>query len=128
MEFLCVVHNIHLSWFLHYQRLSRHPENQTPCASTLHRHHGKPATLAALLNLLSGCATCRPQPLNPASPLRAGIDVLRLHTVLGLGEGPQLLQPLGIMLFGGLTAGTLLALNLLPVIYVATERWRRDQD
>jgi len=31
---------------------------------------------------------------------------------LALGEGPQLLQPLGIMLFGGLTAGTLLTLNL----------------
>ena len=43
---------------------------------------------------------------------------------LGIGRGPQLLQPLGIMLFGGLTAGTLLTLNLLPVIYVATERWR----
>ncbi len=43
---------------------------------------------------------------------------------IGLGKGPQLLQPLGIMLFGGLTAGTLLTLNLLPVIYVATERWR----
>ncbi len=44
---------------------------------------------------------------------------------LGLGNGPQLLQPLSIMLFGGLTAGTLLTLNLLPVIYVATERWRK---
>lgn len=44
---------------------------------------------------------------------------------LGIGKGPQLLQPLGIMLFGGLTAGTLLNLNLLPVIYAATERWRR---
>ena len=44
---------------------------------------------------------------------------------LGLGQGPQLLQPLAIMLFGGLTAGTLLTLNLLPVIYVATERWRK---
>jgi len=29
------------------------------------------------------------------------------------------------MLFGGLTAGTLFSLNVLPVIYVATERWRR---
>lgn len=48
-----------------------------------------------------------------------------IPAALGLGEGPQLLQPLGIMLFGGLTAGTLLTLNLLPVIYVATERWRR---
>jgi multidrug efflux pump subunit AcrB len=48
-----------------------------------------------------------------------------IPAALGLGKGPQLLQPLGIMLFGGLTAGTLLTLNLLPVIYVATERWRR---
>jgi len=43
---------------------------------------------------------------------------------IGLGKGPQLLQPLGIMLFGGLTAGTLLTLNLLPVFYIATDRWR----
>ena len=49
-----------------------------------------------------------------------------IPAALGLGQGPQLLQPLGIMLFGGLTAGTLLTLNLLPVIYVATERWRRS--
>ncbi len=47
-----------------------------------------------------------------------------IPAALGLGEGPQLLQPLGIMLFGGLTAGTLLTLNLLPVIYVVTEPWR----
>lgn len=48
-----------------------------------------------------------------------------IPAAIGLGDGPQLLQPLGIMLFGGLTAGTLFTLNLLPVIYVATERWRR---
>ncbi len=47
-----------------------------------------------------------------------------IPAALGLGAGPQLLQPLGIMLFGGLTAGTLLTLNVLPVIYIATERWR----
>ncbi len=50
-----------------------------------------------------------------------------IPAALGIGQGPQLLQPLGIMLFGGLTAGTLLTLNLLPVIYVATERWRRER-
>jgi len=44
---------------------------------------------------------------------------------IGFQHGPQLLRPLGIMLFGGLTAGTLLTLSLLPVIYIATERWRR---
>lgn len=49
-----------------------------------------------------------------------------IPATLGLGVGPQLLQPLGIMLFGGLTAGTLLTLNLLPVIYVATEKWRKN--
>ncbi len=48
-----------------------------------------------------------------------------IPAALGLGKGPQLLQPLSIMLFGGLTAGTLLTLNLLPVIYVMTERWRK---
>jgi len=51
-----------------------------------------------------------------------------IPAALGIGNGPQLLQPLGIMLFGGLTAGTLLTLNLLPVIYVATERWRRHPE
>ncbi len=50
-----------------------------------------------------------------------------IPAALGLGKGPQLLQPLGIMLFGGLTVGTLLTLNLLPVIYVATERWRSQK-
>ncbi|HEB54741.1 MAG TPA: efflux RND transporter permease subunit, partial [Gammaproteobacteria bacterium] len=48
-----------------------------------------------------------------------------IPAALGWGNGPQLLQPLSIMLFGGLTAGTLLSLNLLPVIYVMTERWRK---
>jgi len=51
-----------------------------------------------------------------------------IPAALGLGSGPQLLQPLGIMLFGGLTTGTLLTLNLLPVIYVATERWRKQPE
>ncbi len=48
-----------------------------------------------------------------------------IPAAIGLGHGPQLLQPLGIMLFGGLTAGTLLTLTLLPVVYVATDRWRK---
>jgi len=48
-----------------------------------------------------------------------------IPAAIGLGRGPQLLQPLGIMLFGGLTAGTLMTLNLLPVLYVLTDRFRR---
>ncbi len=50
-----------------------------------------------------------------------------IPAALGLGGGPQLLQPMGIMLFGGLTAGALLTLNFLPVIYVATEKWRKRE-
>jgi len=89
--------------------------------------------------LLTFTRDFRRQGLNAAAAVR---EAVRLRTrpmllshlttllalvpaALGLGKGPQLLQPLGIMLFGGLTAGTLLTLNLLPVIYVATERWRR---
>lgn len=45
---------------------------------------------------------------------------------IGLGSGPQLLQSLAIMMFGGLTVGTFLTLNFIPVIYVATERWRKQ--
>jgi len=48
-----------------------------------------------------------------------------IPAAIGLGSGPQLLQSLGIMMFGGLTVGTFLTLNLIPVIYVATERWRK---
>jgi CzcA family heavy metal efflux pump len=47
---------------------------------------------------------------------------------IGLGKGPQLLQSLGIMLFGGLTVGTFLTLNLIPIFYVATERWRSKRE
>ena len=54
-----------------------------------------------------------------------GVDVL-IPASLGLGDGPQMLQPLGIMLFGGLTTGTLFTLNLLPTLYMATERWRKN--
>jgi CzcA family heavy metal efflux pump len=48
-----------------------------------------------------------------------------IPAALGIGAGPQLLQNLGIMLFGGLLVGGVLTLNLIPVIYVATERWRK---
>lgn len=48
-----------------------------------------------------------------------------IPAALGLGSGPQLLQSLGIMMFGGLTVGTFLTLTLIPVLYVATERWRK---
>ena len=48
-----------------------------------------------------------------------------LPAALGVGHGPQLLQPLAIMLFGGLATGAFLTLNLVPVLYVAMDRFRR---
>ena len=48
-----------------------------------------------------------------------------LPAALGIGRGPQLLQPLAIMLFGGLMMGAFLTLNLVPVLYVAMDRFRR---
>ncbi len=62
----------------------------------------------------------RPMLLTQLSTLLALIPA-----ALGLAHGPQLLQPLGIMLFGGLSAGTLLTLNLLPVMYLMTEARRK---
>lgn len=49
-----------------------------------------------------------------------------LPAALGIGHGPQLLQPLAIMLFGGLAMGAFLTLNLVPVLYVAMDRFRRS--
>ena len=49
-----------------------------------------------------------------------------IPTSLGLGDGPQLLQALGSMLFGDLTIGALFTLNLMPTIYMATERWWKN--
>ena len=53
---------------------------------TPYHRQGKPAVLAALLLLLSGCATYKPQPLDTASPLRARVDALRLHAAPPSGE------------------------------------------
>ena len=61
----------------------------------------------------------RPMLLTHATTLLALIPA-----IVGLEHGPQLLRPLGIMLFGGLTAGTMLTLNLLPLLYVLAERGR----
>jgi CzcA family heavy metal efflux pump len=91
------------------------------------------------LVLLTFVRKLRRQGLDVESALRAAVRLrsrpmllTQLTTLLalvpaalGLGTGPQVLQALGIMLFGGLGAGTLFTLNLVPVIYAATERWRR---
>ncbi|BAU09808.1 acriflavin resistance protein [Leptolyngbya sp. NIES-3755] len=42
---------------------------------------------------------------------------------LGLGEGSEFLQPLGIVVFSGLSLSTLLTLFLIPCFYILLHRW-----
>ncbi|MBE9013509.1 efflux RND transporter permease subunit, partial [Pseudanabaenaceae cyanobacterium LEGE 13415] len=42
---------------------------------------------------------------------------------LGLGEGSEFLQPLGIVVFSGLSLSTLLTLFLIPCFYVLLHNW-----
>jgi len=55
------------------------------------------------------------------------IAVLGLFPLaLGIGEGPDLLRPLGIVVFAGLSLGTLFTLFLVPCFYVTLHdifRW-----
>jgi len=48
-----------------------------------------------------------------------------IPAAMGWGTGPALLAPLGVFLAGGLLAGMPLTLNVLPVLYVSLERFRR---
>jgi HAE1 family hydrophobic/amphiphilic exporter-1 len=45
---------------------------------------------------------------------------------LGLGKGGFLSTPLAVVVIGGLFTSTLLTLVLVPVLYCAFDRWRRD--
>ncbi|HEX2695010.1 MAG TPA: efflux RND transporter permease subunit, partial [Acidobacteriota bacterium] len=58
----------------------------------------------------------RPILMSTATTLVALIPVS-----LGIGSGAELLQPLGIVVFGGLAFSTLLTLVLIPVIYEIVE-------
>ncbi|MGG6264628.1 efflux RND transporter permease subunit [Leptolyngbya sp. AN03gr2] len=42
---------------------------------------------------------------------------------LGLGEGSEFLQPLGIVVFSGLSLSTLLTLFIIPCFYILLHRW-----
>ncbi|AGF52251.1 cation or drug efflux system protein [Synechocystis sp. PCC 6803] len=42
---------------------------------------------------------------------------------LGIGQGSELLQPLGIVVFSGLSLATLLTLFLIPCLYVLLHQW-----
>ena len=43
---------------------------------------------------------------------------------LGIGEGAELRQSMGVVLIGGLTTSTLLTLVVVPLIYLLFERWK----
>lgn len=45
---------------------------------------------------------------------------------LGLGEGSEFLQPLGIVVFSGLSLATLLTLFIVPCFYVVLHHWADD--
>jgi CzcA family heavy metal efflux pump len=44
---------------------------------------------------------------------------------LGWGRGPAILAPLGTFITGGLLVGMLMTINVLPVLYVSLDRFRR---
>ena len=48
-----------------------------------------------------------------------------IPAAMGWGSGPALLAPLGVFIAGGLLAGMPLTLNVLPVLYLSLERFRR---
>ncbi len=49
-----------------------------------------------------------------------------LPMALGLGDGSELWQPMGIAIIGGMTFSTLLTLFVIPVLYTMFQR-RKDK-
>lgn len=47
-----------------------------------------------------------------------------LPIALGIGEGAELRQSMGVVLIGGLTTSTLLTLVVVPLIYLLFEEWK----
>ena len=51
-----------------------------------------------------------------------------LPIALGIGEGAELRQSMGVVLIGGLTTSTLLTLVVVPLIYLLFERWKAGRN
>ncbi len=47
--------------------------------------------------------------------------------ILGLGEGSEMMQPMGVVVFGGLSVSTLVTLLLIPTIYIMFERFEEKR-
>jgi HAE1 family hydrophobic/amphiphilic exporter-1 len=65
--------------------------------------------------------------LRPILMSTATTLVALLPLSLGIGNGAELLRPLGIVVFGGLAFSTLLTLVLIPVIYEIVEARKKTR-
>lgn len=63
--------------------------------------------------------------LRPILMTTAAAALGALPLAIGLGEGSEIRQPLGVAIIGGLIASQFLTLLSTPVVYVALDRWRR---
>ena len=43
---------------------------------------------------------------------------------MGIGEGAELRQSMGVVLVGGLITSTMLTLLVVPVVYMEFEKWK----
>ncbi|MCC0720990.1 efflux RND transporter permease subunit [Clostridioides sp. ZZV14-6044] len=73
-----------------------------------------------LIGLVSiGCAAR----LRPVLMTTATTILGMLPTALSLGEGGETMQPLAVVIMGGLTVSTLITLVLIPTIYLIFDKW-----
>ena len=73
---------------------------------------------AAGIDRLNAILTAAPQRLRPILMTTVTTVLGLFPLALGIGEGSEFLQPLGIVVFAGLTLATLLTLFIIPCFYV----------
>lgn len=67
------------------------------------------------------CEACRVR-LRPILMTTLTTVLALIPMALGIGQGSELMQPLGIVVIGGLLIGTLVTLVLIPAVYCAVHR------